>query len=105
MAGKKIIHGQFGSASIAVKIIDQGLFIGKIVPAYIHHRLMQSDRLDYRAVSRFGHDEVNGCQHRFEGKGKGFGQRTRVRPGGTGPPTIKRNGAIESSLSKGSVSS
>ena len=53
-----------------MQIVDQRLFIGKIVSADVHDWLLKRDRLNDGAVTRFGHDDIDRGKQGLKGEWK-----------------------------------
>ena len=69
MSRDKVCEGKVGTTPILVEEVHKRGFIGKVIPAYVDHRQVECDGLDDGAISRFGHDDIDGRKNVLEGKG------------------------------------
>ena len=59
LALREVVDREFDATSIAMQIVDQRRFVGKIVSADIHDGLSKHDGLNDGAVTWFGHDDID----------------------------------------------
>ena len=71
MSRGKVCEGKFSTTPISIEEVHERGFIGKVVPAYVDHRQAECDGFDDRAISRFGHNDIDGGKNGLEGKGNG----------------------------------
>lgn len=55
-----------------MEIVDQRLFIDKIVSADVHDRLLKRNRLNDGAVTGFGHDDIDRGKQGLKGEWERF---------------------------------
>src|SRR5262245_10812867 len=68
----EVIDQQFNASTIAMQIVNQRLFIGKVVPADVQNWLLNCDSLDDSAIAGFSHDDIDRGKQGLKGEWEGL---------------------------------